>query len=81
MADCQDWKDASTKERLGTLEVLREYASDRASVPGGYGRALDDDRAYKLLERSCAPDYAASFRLYKLYTRASAFSVTKPTGE
>lgn len=77
VASCRDWKNASAKERLGTLEVLRKFASGRSGSPRGYGRALDDDRAYKLLEASCKPDYAADFRLYKLYTRASAFSKTK----
>ena len=32
---------------------------------------LSDDAAYGVLDNTCARDFAGSFRLYKLYARAS----------
>jgi hypothetical protein len=36
--------------------------------------ALSDDAAYRIFQNTCAHDYAAGFRLYKLYARASSFA-------
>ena len=40
--------------------------------PAGRGAVLKTDQAYSLFDAQCRPDYAKSFRLYKLYTRAAA---------
>jgi len=73
-ADCGGWQDADIRERYDTIEALRAFAGDRTGSPGGHGATIDDEDAYDLLERSCEPSYARSFKLYKLYTRAAAFS-------
>jgi hypothetical protein len=74
LADCTDWEQASVDQRLGTIEQLKNYIG--APVPGteGSGGTLDDDRAYDLFENYCAHEYARGFKLYKLYSRAAAFS-------
>ncbi len=74
LLDCADWRRADPRERSDTIEAIREFAGGPAGPPGGRGATLDDDRAYAVFERQCRPDFAASFRLYKLYTRAAAFS-------
>lgn len=72
-ADCSDWRRASLRERLGTVQELRRFAGGPVGSPAGRGAVLDDDKAYDLLEHQCAPDHAHGFRLYKLYTRGAAF--------
>jgi hypothetical protein len=74
LADCQAWRDASLRERHDALASLRAFAGDRTGSPAGHGRTLPDDTAYDVLERACEPGYASHFKLYKLYTRAAAFS-------
>lgn len=74
VADCDAWRGAGLRERYDTVEALRDFAGDRTGSPGGRGATLDDEDAYDLLERSCEPGYAGGFKLYKLYTRAAAFS-------
>lgn len=74
LADCRAWNEGSVEERLGTIREIREFLG--TPVPGtSTGReALDDERAYDLLERWCEQEFARGFRLYKLYARAQAFS-------
>jgi hypothetical protein len=43
------------------------------SPPPGRGAVLEDERAYDLLQGYCSAEFAESFKLYKLYTRAAAF--------
>jgi hypothetical protein len=79
LADCTDWNQAGTAERLGTIEQLENFAGGpvvggSASDPSGTGAVLDDDEAYDLLTRYCEPELARGFKLYKLYVRAAAFS-------
>ena len=81
LADCSDWNQASTGERLGTLDQLKDFAGgpvvgNSASAPSGTGAVLDDDRAYDLLDDYCKAEFAGGFKLYKLYQRAAAFSGT-----
>ena len=71
---CADWKDADIRERYGTIEALKEFAGGPTGSPAGHGATIEDDDAYDLLERWCEKSYASGFRLYKLYTRAAAFS-------
>jgi hypothetical protein len=71
-ADCGDWRNGTHAERLATIEQLRGHLtpgrSETAASP------LSDQRAYEVFDRACAPEYASSFRLYKLYVRAQGFA-------
>lgn len=72
-ANCKQWNDASFRQRQQVVEQLGKI-SNRGNYPGQPGVKLPDDEAYDVLERACVPKYAMSFRLYKIYTRALAFS-------
>jgi hypothetical protein len=72
--NCQAWTRGSEAARRGTVEDLREFASGPVGSPAGNGAQLDNDAAYAFLDRYCANAYAAYFKLYKLYTRAAAFT-------
>jgi hypothetical protein len=74
LADCSDWRDATVSERLGTVRELRQFAGGPTGSPAGHGATLEDEKAYELLDHQCAADLASAFKLYKLYTRAAAFS-------
>ena len=73
LVQCRDWVQANPRERAGTIEVLREFAGGPTGSPAGRGQTLDDDEAFALFDNWCSREYAKGFRLYKLYTRASAF--------
>ena len=79
LADCHDWNQANTEQRLGTIQQLKDFASgpivgNNASSPSGRGSVLDDKDAYDLFNRYCAMSFARGFKLYKLYQRAAAFT-------
>jgi hypothetical protein len=79
LADCNDWNQANTEQRLGTIDQLKGFASgpivgNNASSPSGRGSVLDDKEAYNLFNRYCAQSFARGFKLYKLYERAAAFT-------
>lgn len=79
LADCSDWDQANTEQRLGTIQQLRNFASgpivgNNASSPSGTGSVLDDKQAYDLFNRWCEQSFARGFKLYKLYERAAAFT-------
>lgn len=78
LADCTDWKRADVSERLGTVRQLRDFAGGPTGSPAGRGNVLDDERAYQVLQSWCRNDFARGFKLYKLYTRAAAFSSLLP---
>jgi hypothetical protein len=84
LADCDDWNQATTEERLGTLGQLKNFAGGQVlggttSRPeAGTGAVLDDKKAYDLLESACKPTFAQGFQLYKLYQRAAAFAGEHP---
>ena len=78
LADCRDWNRADTGQRLGTISELRDFAGGPTGTPGRRGNVLDDRKAYELLQNYCANYFARGFKLYKLYTRAAAF--TPPSG-
>ena len=73
LADCEDWEQASTEERLGTIEQIRNFLGEHVSGTESSGDVLDDDQAYDLFENYCANEFARGFKLYKLYARAAAF--------
>lgn len=79
LVNCREWKHADVRERYGTIADLKDFAGSAAGAgsatgPTGHGATLDDDKAYKLFENYCAKDFARGFKLYKLYTRAAAFT-------
>jgi hypothetical protein len=79
VADCNDWKQADTEQRLGTIRELRNFAGGAvvggsAAQPSGTGAVLDDSKAYDLLDNYCKNTFARGFKLYKLYERAASFS-------
>jgi hypothetical protein len=79
LADCYDWEQASVEERLGTINQLKDFAGGvisggSATAPSGRGAVLDDKKAYDLLDGACSQQFAAGFKLYKLYERAAAFT-------
>jgi hypothetical protein len=79
LANCDDWQQANTEQRLGTIEQIRGFAGgpvvgNNASSPSGTGSVLDDKVAYELFNRWCEQSYAQGFKLYKLYERAAAFT-------
>jgi len=45
---------------------------------GARERTLDDKQAYDLFDRACKQQFAKGFKLYKLYSRAAAFSQRTP---
>jgi hypothetical protein len=79
LADCSDWNQANTEQRLGTIKELRNFAGgpvvgNSATSPSGTGSVLDDKQAYDLFSNYCKEDFARGFKLYKLYERAAAFA-------
>jgi hypothetical protein len=79
LADCHDWNQANTEERLGTIKQLKDFAGgpvvgNNASSPSGTGSVLDDKQAYDLFNGWCSESFARGFKLYKLYERAAAFT-------
>jgi hypothetical protein len=79
LADCNDWNQANTEQRLGTIQQLKNFAGgpvvgNNASSPSGTGSVLDDKQAYNLFENYCKESFARGFKLYKLYERAAGFA-------
>jgi hypothetical protein len=74
LADCTDWNKSDVSQRLGTVGALRAFAGGPTGSPAGHGNTLPDKRAYDLLQNYCGNFFARGFKLYKLYTRAAAFS-------
>jgi len=79
LADCNDWNQADTTQRLGTIQQLKNFAGgpvvgNNASEPSGTGSVLDDKQAYDVLDNYCKNQFARGFKLYKLYERAAGFA-------
>jgi len=79
LADCNDWNQANTEQRLGTIQQIKDFAGgpivgNSASSPHGTGAVLDDKQAYDLFNNYCKASFARGFKLYRLYTRAAAFA-------
>ncbi len=75
-ADCGDWREGTRREREATIVELRDQLTGQ-----GYkdtSSPLPDERAYRILNKSCAQGYASSLRLYKLFAKAQGFA---PLGE
>ncbi len=80
LADCNDWNQADVSERLGTVQQLHDFAGGPSGSPGGHGNVLSAKRGYDVLDNWCRNNFARAFKLYKLYTRAAAFSSLAPEG-
>ena len=71
-ASCRDWRNGNDADRYATIEDIRGQLTPQDSETAASD--LSDEAAYELFENSCANDWAASLRLYKLYARAQAFA-------
>jgi hypothetical protein len=72
LAECNDWTAGSREERVATVEVIK--AAINLEDGTGETPELSDEEAYRLLEDTCAQDFAGDFRLYKVYARATSFA-------
>lgn len=72
LAQCSDWNAGSEEERLATIADIQAQLN-QAGADGPTPDLLNDE-AYDLFERACANEFAAGFRLYKVYARGAAFS-------
>jgi hypothetical protein len=66
LADCRDWNRGDEAARRGTITEIA------TALPAG--ATLTEDQAYSLFEGWCSQEVARAFKLYKLYTRAAAFT-------
>lgn len=71
LAQCRDWRAGSQEQRQATIaDIRRQINLQDTPTPTP---ELTDAQAQRVFDRGCAEDYAAGFRLYKLYARAAAF--------
>jgi hypothetical protein len=79
LADCTDWKQETSGDRLATIHTLRGFfgqpiGAGKKGSPQRPGAVLPDEQAYKLFQNYCALPAARGFKLYLLYGRAAGFS-------
>jgi hypothetical protein len=75
-ADCTDWRKATVDQRMATITALKgQLTPQTAQTPHS---ALDDDKAYEILENFCGAKFASKLRLYKIYAKAQGFSPLYP---
>lgn len=72
LASCTDWARGDVAARNGTIAEIRGFAG--GPVDNGHGAVLSPEAAYRLFDGWCSRSYASNFKLYKLYTRAAAFT-------
>ena len=72
LAQCSDWTEGSRDEQLATVEVIK--AAINLEDGTGETPELSDEAAYRVIDTTCADDFAAGFRLYKVYARATSFA-------
>lgn len=72
MARCADWSAGTRAERVATIHDIRQQVNLKDSAVKT--PELSDRAAYRVLDTTCKKDFAASFRLYKLYARAASFA-------
>jgi hypothetical protein len=71
-ASCRDWRKGTEEQRYATIKDIRlQFAPQSVDAPGS---ALSDQEAYRIFQKTCAADFSASLRLYKLYARAQAYA-------
>lgn len=71
LAQCRDWLTADDEERLATIADIRRQVN--SGDLEHENAVLTDEEAAGVFDGACANEFAAGFRLYKLYYRASAF--------
>ncbi len=71
-ADCADWMRGTRREREATVDELRDQLT--AQGERDTSSTLPDERAYRILQKSCSQSYAASLRLYKLFAKAQGYA-------
>jgi hypothetical protein len=76
LAQCRDWREGTVDERRATIEDIRGQLTPQTSE--SEESDLPDDEAYDLFQRVCARDYAAAFRLYKVYVNRAGFKPLAP---
>jgi len=76
LASCADWRRASPSQRRQTIREIRRFAGGQVEAPAGqgHGAVLTETQAYTLFQHYCRYAFASQFKLYKLYTRAAAFT-------
>ena len=72
MAMCSDWNGGTREQRLATIHDIRQQINLRDSAV--QTPVLSDHTAYRIFQQTCRQKFAAGFRLYKLYARASSFA-------
>jgi hypothetical protein len=72
MANCDDWNAGTRDRRIATIHDIRQQINLKDSAV--QTPELSDEAAYDVLDSTCAKNFAGSFRLYKLYARASTFA-------
>jgi hypothetical protein len=71
LAQCRDWLGADADERIATIEDIRRQVN--TGDLEHENAELTDEQAADVFDGACENDFAAGFRLYKLYYRAAAF--------
>jgi hypothetical protein len=71
LAQCRDWVAGDEAERLATIDDIRNQIN--TGDAGVENATLSDEQASDVFDGACRHDFAAGFRLYKLYFRAAAF--------
>jgi hypothetical protein len=72
MATCADWNDGTRAQRIATIHDIRQQVNLKDSSV--QTPELSDHAAYEVLHNTCKRNFAGSFRLYKLYARATGFA-------
>jgi hypothetical protein len=71
-ASCRDWRKGTVEQRYATIRDIRiQLAPQSVDAPRS---DLSDQEAYRIFQKTCAADFSASLRLYKLYARAQAYA-------
>ena len=76
LAQCSDWNAGTAAEQQATISDIRAQVNQAGA--DGPTPDLSAKAATELFDRACAKDYAAGFRLYKLYLRAASFAPFSP---
>ena len=70
--NCGDWKGATRAQRFATIADIRGQTTPQLSEDAR--SPLPDEDAYDVFQKACAPEWADSLRLYKLYFRVQGFA-------
>lgn len=76
LTTCADWNKGSTEDKFATVENIRQGLVPRGQED--FEDAIANEDAFDVFEAACSRDFAQSFRLYKLYTKANAFDSLAP---